>query len=376
MDQRFCRQLEQLRAQIESLAHDPENLGRAAEQAGRLLEELRSRRDQLMVLNQRLATVSAESAELVVDLEEKNLALAETNAELARANAHAAELMGEIEIKNHRISILNDALSKSNAMASELLAELELKKADLEQANTRLETANDEKSRLLGVVAHDMRSGIGGIHGLAKLLCMDLEGQQSEVLEHLQLIETESGHMLELLASLLDVTSLDQGRLELHSERCDFNHLVRQVTDYYRNFAGRKDQTLVLEPAGGLKDVLMDPVRIRQACDNLISNAIKYSQQGAAIRVSTWQDPGGSVGFSVVDGGPGLSAQDLAGLFKPFQKLTPQPTGGEDSHGLGLAITKQLIDLHEGKVWAENLPEGGCRFSFTLPAKPAGEAAR
>jgi len=369
-DQSVYDKLGKLHTEIERLSREHESLGSAALQAQQLLQEMQERREKLVALNQRLAMVSAESAELLADLEQKNEALFKANAELAKANAHAAELMAEIEVKNSEISSLNGALSQSNALASELLAELELKKAELESANLELGSANREKSHLLGVVAHDLRSGLGGIHGFAQLLAIDLEDADEGILEQVKLIELESTRMLELLASLLDVSSLDQGRIELNMGEMDFNFMISEACAYHQAFAQRKEQVLSFVPDESLGCASLDPFRIRQACDNLISNAIKYSPANCSIRVSTWAE-GDSVGFAVEDGGPGLSEKDFSSLFKPFQKLSAKPTAGEDSHGLGLAISKKLIELHNGRVWAENMPEGGARFAFTLPVSSA-----
>jgi signal transduction histidine kinase len=358
--------LDSLRKEIEQVSKEHTSLSSAATQATALLDAMRNRRDELLDLNRRLSVVSAESAELLVDLEEKNKALNDTNKELANANAHAAELMGEIEIKNSEIEKLNTALSHSNAQASELLAELELSKQHLEEVNGRLEAANKEKSHLLGVVAHDLRSGLGGIQGMAEVIKMDVEEESSELNEQVGLIVTESTHMLELLSSLLEMSSFELGKIEIKPELIDFNLLVKDACAYHSVFAEMKKQSIHFKADKDLPEVSIDPLRMRQAIDNLLSNAIKYSYPGEQLEVHTWFSDG-NFGFSVKDGGPGLTEADFKIIFKPFQKLSATPTGGEESHGLGLAITQQLIDRLGGKIWAENCPQGGCRFQFQLP---------
>jgi len=330
---------------------------------------------ELRRLNESLAMASARSAELLTDLEEKNVELSRANLELARANVHGAELMAEIELKNEEIGRLNGALSRANADASELLAELECKNAELEELNETLKRTSDEKSRLLGVAAHDLRGGIGGMSGLADLLDDTLTSPGEEAGELISAMREEGRRLLDLLSSLLDVSRVEQGRLDLNPERLPLATVVGHAVRFHRRFAENKNQRIrVVYPKSPVV-VMADSLRIRQVLDNLISNAVKYAPHGTRICVTIEAAGGGGV-VRVLDEGPGLTNADLAKVFKFFSPLSARPTGGESSHGLGLAIARKVVEAHAGRIWCENRSGGpGACFAFSLPMAGAGVSA-
>jgi signal transduction histidine kinase len=112
---------------------------------------------------------------------------------------------------------------------------------------------------------------------------------------------------------------------------------------------------------------MADPARLLQVIDNLISNAVKYSPPGSTIRVALLQDQRGWR-INVKDEGPGLTPHDRQNLFKDFVRLSAQPTGGEKSVGLGLAITRRVVEAHGGKIGVDSEPGQGANFWFMLPA--------
>ncbi len=361
--------LKALREQIKQLAAEHSPLVHAVEEADGLLAELQAQREHLLTLNQGLARAAAESAELLAEIENKNRALQEMNRELSMANARAAELIGEIEDKNARIDSLNQTLATANATAAELVAELEIQRLELEKANAALRQTNEEKGHILGVVAHDLRSGVGGMGGLAELLAEELAPEQEQAREFVQLMQDESKRLLHLLSTLLDMSRLEQGRLQLRLEIFDLRALVTESVEYHRHFAELKQQTLSEEISPAPLLVAGDRVRLRQVLDNFLSNAIKFSPRGGTIRVRSHK-VNREVSVEVHDSGPGLTQEDAGKVFKSFQQLSAKPTGGEESHGLGLAIAKKVIESHHGRIWAENSADaGGAVFGFALLAR-------
>lgn len=352
-----------------------EALGSAVEEANALLHEVQSQQDNLLTLNRQLASVSAESAELVAERDHKNQELKRTNYELSLANARAAELIGEIEDKNQRIDTLNKTLSTANATAAELVAELETQRSELEKANKALRETNEEKAHILGVVAHDLRSGIGGMSGLADLLAEELHGATADAAEFVQLLQEESRRLLNLLSTLLDMSRLEQGRLHLHLEIRDLREPVAASLAYHQHFAEIKQQKLLENRSSIPLLCAFDPVRLRQVLDNLLSNAIKYSPPNSEIQVREFME-GGQIMVEILDQGPGLTEADSAKLFRSFQQLSAKPTGGEESHGLGLAIAKKVIESHHGQIWAKNRKDAqGAVFGFSLAAQRNPERA-
>ncbi|NOY82658.1 MAG: response regulator [Kiritimatiellaeota bacterium] len=300
-------------------------------------------------------------------LRKRALRLEELNRALARANARSAELMAEIEIKESQIRKMNTVLAEANARAAELVVELEQRKSELERTNRKLNQANEEKSRVLGIAAHDLRGGIGGILGLADVLAGQLTGASAEAGEYVRLIHDESARLLDLLESLLNVSRVRQGRLTLRPEQVELQAVARQALRFFHTFAAGKKQELAADFVSDPVEVIADPRRIRQVVDNLISNAIKYGRPGTEIAVRVWQQ-GQEGGFSVLDRGPGLSREDLKRLFHEFELLSATPTADETRHGLGLAIARKVVELHGGRIWAENRSDGaGACFSFALP---------
>lgn len=291
------------------------------------------------------------------------------NRRLAEVSARAAELVAENEINNERIALLNSSLSGANARAAELVAENEIRTHELAEANTFLRDAVEKKSKWLGFAAHDLRGGIGGIHSLVSML-LDGADDPADIMEPLKLVEEESARLLELLSSLLEMARGEQGRISLDREPTDLAALTRSAIAFHARAASAKNQMIAADLRAGCPTVVADPHRIRQVVDNLISNAIKFGPPGSRLDVNL-DATGDEVVWSLADQGPGLAPEDFSKLFQSFQKLSALPTAGESSTGLGLALSRNIVELHLGRIWAENRTDGmGARFSFALPTAP------
>jgi signal transduction histidine kinase/ActR/RegA family two-component response regulator len=303
-------------------------------------------------------TVSQRDAEKTASLNER----------LAEANARAAELVAELEGKTAELSEANARLAEANACSAELVAELQVGREELEWANTNLRQANEEKKRILGVAAHDLRSGVGGIQNLSNLLLEAVSGSEKEVCDQVRLIGSESGRLLALLESLLENAKIESGKMEVKLGKVDLAALITEAVRLHEDQARRKGQTLKIEGLPGALELEADGLRIRQVLDNLLSNGIKYGPQGGTLSVEAWEREG-AVGVSVSDEGPGFTEEDFGKVFGEFARLSARPTGGEESHGLGLSIAKKIVEAHGGRIWVENREDrGGARFTFTLPS--------
>jgi len=297
------------------------------------------------------------------------------NERLAEANARAAELVAELETKTAELSRANSKLAEANACSAELVAELQARREELEWANTNLRQANEEKKRILGVAAHDLRSGVGGIQNLSTLLLEAVSGAGREVCDQVRLIEAESGRLLRLLESLLEESKIESGKIEVKLGKIDLAELIREAVRFHQDLARRKSQELRATDLPEALELEADGLRIRQVLDNLISNGIKYGPRGGTVAIGAGRREGDVV-VTVSDEGPGLSDEDFEKVFGEFARLSAQPTGGEESHGLGLSIAKKIVEAHGGKIRAENREgRSGARFSFTLPPAIAGGAS-
>ncbi|MCG3773735.1 MAG: Alkaline phosphatase synthesis sensor protein PhoR [Nitrospira sp.] len=232
--------------------------------------------------------------------------------------------------------------------------------------NVELEEANRFKTRLLSIAAHDLRSPLSGIGGFAELLEAQLEAGSSSA-ELAEQIRLSANQMERLLSQLLESSIIEGGKLLLDLQSIDLSKVAGQVLDMHRQRAQAKGQELMLEVSSS-RQARADELRMIQVLDNLVSNAIKFSPRGKAIRILI-ASPDERVRCSIQDEGPGLTAEDYRRLFGRFERLSARPTGGETTTGLGLSIAKQLVELQGGRIWAESAGAGlGTSFIVELPA--------
>ncbi len=255
-----------------------------------------------------------------------------------------------------------------------------LKKANHEllENNKELEILNEKKTEFLGIAAHDLKNPLAAIAGLSGVLNDMVEDEadtknqlDQEALEMLQGVEKASRHMFSIVNNLLNTEALESGHVKLDKEKCDLQKIVSEVVKLCRGQVATKNIELIVESTGDTT-VIGDQGRLREVVDNLISNAVKFSPGGKRVWVNL---SGGieSIRCAIKDEGPGLKPDEMSKLFGKFQKLSARPTGGETSTGLGLSIVKQLIDLHNGRIWAESVHGQGATFSFELPAATGTE---
>lgn len=231
----------------------------------------------------------------------------------------------------------------------------------------QLSKANAAKNKFLGMAAHDLRNPLASIRGLAEFLRDAVVGPLTrDQLDLVETIHSASQEMLLMVNELLDVTTIEAGELKLALEATDLSEIVAKSV-YLANIEATKKQTkIILLPNEKPPLRRLDPHRIRQVVDNLISNAVKYSPPGSTVQVEL-EAVASSLVFAVRDQGPGIPESERDKLFKDFGRTSVKPTGGEKSTGLGLAICRKIVEAHHGTITAENLPERGCVFRVTLP---------
>src|SRR3954464_3252963 len=233
----------------------------------------------------------------------------------------------------------------------------------------RLQRANGFKNEILGTVAHDLKNPLGVILGRTEMLT-ELIGAGSpkeNVTAQVEHIRDATKRLTSMVDHLISGEMADPFEISIRREPVDIAALVTEVADSNLPSAVNKQQTIAVSAPPNIV-TMCDTDRIREAIDNLFSNAIKYSPIGGKITVAVTHEGDDTV-IRITDQGAGLSPEDLGRLFGRFQRLSAKPTAGESSTGLGLSIVKRIIDMHGGHVTAESAGPGqGSTFTVTLPA--------
>jgi signal transduction histidine kinase len=252
--------------------------------------------------------------------------------------------------------------------------------AQLQLANEQLRHANQLKSRFLATAAHDLKNPLGGIVLLSDRIRAEAEagGSHAGIAVQAGRVHDVVEKMVHIINGLLDATVQEAGEVNPSFEASDLGVLVRRVVHENELYAVSKDIRLhyredLSAPCLGV----VDRMRLTQAIDNLVNNAIKYSPCGREVWVELDLLGGGGrdrARIEVRDQGPGFTPEDVAQAFAPFQRLSARPTGGEYSTGLGLSIVKQMVELHGGQVWIESEPGQGATCVVEVPVQPSGPA--
>ncbi|MBG0817556.1 ATP-binding protein [Planomonospora sp. ID82291] len=241
--------------------------------------------------------------------------------------------------------------------------------AEQEQVR-RLRELDRMKDELMALVTHELRNPIGAVRGYTELLLDDEEltdGQRAFA----DVIDRKSAHMQSLVDDLLDLARLEAGHVGIDPRPLALTGLLREVLDDHRPAAEAKDLAVGAELAQGAR-VHADPVRLRQMIDNLLSNAIKYTPPGGTVTV-TVRPAGGataSVMIEIADTGIGIPAEEYGRLFSRFFRASTAKDAGIQGTGLGLAVTKAIVDAHGGTITAAPRDGGGTVFTVRLPADP------
>ncbi len=232
----------------------------------------------------------------------------------------------------------------------------------------QLSNANAAKNRFLGMAAHDLRNPLASIRGLAEFLREGAVGPLSvDQIDLINTIHSASQSMLDLVNELLDVATIESGELKIYREPHNLADLIAKSVAMTNIEAAKKNTRVTFDTRGLAPVLMLDAAKMRQVIDNLLSNAVKYSPPGSAITATVQSEPAhGTFGFAVQDQGPGIPDNERDKLFKDFSRLSAQPTAGEKSTGLGLAICRKIVEAHGGTITAENLPAGGCEFRVLL----------
>ncbi|MBF0443974.1 MAG: hybrid sensor histidine kinase/response regulator [Magnetococcales bacterium] len=222
---------------------------------------------------------------------------------------------------------------------------------------------NQIKNKFLGVAAHDLRNPLTSLQGMSQLM-LKIHLPEEKKIKFLQSINKTSHQMLKLVNDLLDVSVIESGRFDLRSEMNNLSQLVAERVELISDIAKNKGITLISNLAD-LPDTQFDEDRIGQVVDNLLTNAIKFSNSESTVTLIT-REVDGKIELSVTDQGQGIPADEINSLFGSFKKTSVKPTGGEKSTGLGLSIVKKIVEAHNGNIKVESEVGKGTTFLVSL----------
>ncbi|MBE0682158.1 MAG: PAS domain-containing protein [Anaerolineales bacterium] len=242
--------------------------------------------------------------------------------------------------------------------------------AELHAANIALEKASKLKDEFLANMSHELRTPLNGVISLSESLHEgtygELSARQKEILD----VVGESGqHLLELINDILDLSKIEAGKLTLQYDILEIKGLCESSIRMVREPAQQKELRLSASVTDEVQTIYADSRRLKQMLVNLLSNAVKFTPQGGSVSLEVQKENEHAIRFSVRDTGIGITPEHLQKLFNPFTQLDSSYTRKYEGTGLGLALVRQLAEIHGGGVGVESEPGMGSCFYFTVPIK-------
>lgn len=310
------------------------------------------------------------------------------------ASAVGAMKMGALDyiVKPCRVSSIVPVLARAletralriaNARLEQQLrqhaAELRTLNQALERSREQAEQASREKSAFLSNMSHELRTSLNAINGFAQILCSDRLPSTSQEKRQFSRHILESGkHLLALINEVLDLSKVEAGHIQLAPSQFTLSALLAECRSTMLAQAEARAVTLAF-PAPATLSLQADRTRLKQVLINLLSNAVKYNREGGQVELSWTVLPAGQLHIAVSDTGCGLTPEQQRALFQPFNRLGQEQSAAEGS-GLGLALSKRLIEAMHGSLGCDSQAAGGSTFWIELPLdaapEPAAPAAR
>jgi signal transduction histidine kinase len=295
--------------------------------------------------------------------------LPDTRAELAIPMIVGDQLVGVLDIQSEFADRFAESdLSVMTTLAGQIAVAVQnaLSYQQQVQLVDQLQTVDKLKSEFLASMSHELRTPLNSIIGYSRMLLDGADGElEEEMTEDMEAIHNSGQHLLHLINDILDLAKIEAERLEIDPETVDFCVVAEEVTRMTSVLVQDKPVELVLDIEEQLPTLWADPIRLRQILNNLVSNAIKFTEQGEIRIKANFVDNMAVIG--VHDTGMGISPDQLERVFERFHQADSSSTRKAGGTGLGLTITRHLVELHGGKIWAESTMGEGTTFWFDIP---------
>lgn len=294
----------------------------------------------------------------------------------ASARALVAGVTREESLRLEEVLDILDEASQMRAYSRALESKqqaLEAATAELRAANERLRELDRMKDDFISTVTHELRTPLTSIRALSEMLHDDPRLELAQRQRFLGVIVSEAERLTRLINQVLDMARLESGRAEWTTGEVDVAQVLQEAIAAMEPLFHERGVQLLREIADGLPPVLADRDRLMQVVVNLLSNAVKFVPgEGGLVRVSLTGDVR-ELRVSVADNGPGLTAEECRQVFEKFRQGGNTMTGKPQGTGLGLPISRQIVEYFGGKLWVESAPGAGANFIFTVPL-PAPDA--
>jgi signal transduction histidine kinase len=281
-------------------------------------------------------------------------------------------IIGVLDLQSDKLdSFTDEDLNIQRTLASQIAIAIENARQYVEQVeiSEKLREVDRLKSEFLASMSHELRTPLNSIIGFADVLLEGLDGDLNERMEEdVRLIRDSGRHLRELIGDILDMSKIEAGRMELRYEEIDLRQMANDIMATAQPLANQKSLSMHLDLDPKVGFVTADRTRLRQVLWNIMGNAIKFTEKGS-VSLSL-QDRGDHVLFAIRDSGIGIKEENIPIVFEQFRQIDGGLNRSASGTGLGMPITKKLVEIHGGEIWIESVYGQGSTFLFTVPYNP------